>query len=105
MMPKKALFLTSKRIREYVIYLKEQERSAATIQKYTHDLRVLQGYLDGAAVTKAALIQWKQQLTDSHAPATVNTMLAAINSFLTFAGWRELSVKLRLARKSTVSCM
>ena len=29
----------------------------------------------------------------SHAPATVNSMLAAINGYLRFFGWGELQVK------------
>lgn len=52
-------------ISRYLIYLKEQERSAATIRKYAHDLRMLCGYLEGGELTKAALIDWKQELVDA----------------------------------------
>lgn len=99
-MPKKAPVLTPALIQKYVIHLKEQERSEATIQKYAHDLNVLCEYLDGAPVTKAALIEWKQQLIENHAPSTVNSMLAAINSFLAYAGWQTLAVKLLKIQKS-----
>ena len=99
-MAKKAPILTPALIRKYVIHLKEQERSPATIQKYTHDLNALCNHLNGEPVTKAALIIWKQQLAAAHAPATVNSMLAAINGFLAFIGWRDLTVKLLKIQKS-----
>jgi len=85
--------LTPGHIRRYALHLREQERAPATVQKYVRDLTALLDYLHGAPVTKAALIGWKEALTAAHAPATVNSMLAAINSFLAFMGWRELAVK------------
>ena len=91
--------LTQALIRKYAAYLREQERSAATIQKYTHDLTALCRDLNGAPMTKARLIEWKQRLTGQYAPASVNTMLAAVNGFLAFMGWRELTVRqLRVQR-------
>ena len=92
--------ITPARIQKYENYLKEQERSAATIQKYTHDLNALSAWLQGAPVTKAALIDWKQHLTDTQAPATVNGMLTAANCFFRFLGWKELSVKPLKLQKS-----
>lgn len=92
--------LTPSHIRRYVLHLREQERAPATIQKYLHDLTALLEYLDGAPVTKAALIGWKEALTADHAPATVNSMLAAVNGFLNFMGWRECAVKLLKIQKS-----
>ena len=86
--------LTHGHIRRYTAYLREQERAPATVQKYVHDLTALLEYLDGAPITKAALIAWKEELTAAHAPATVNSMLAAVNGFLAWAGWRECAVKL-----------
>lgn len=92
-MPKKKPLLAPALIQKYIVHLREQERSAATIQKYTHDLNVLCADLEGQPLTKAALIEWKQQLIAEYAPASVNSMLAAVNSFLSFMGWRELTVK------------
>lgn len=92
-MPKKTPLLTPALIQKYIVHLREQERSAATIQKYTHDLNGLCADLGGQPLTKAALIKWKQQLIAEYAPASVNSILAAVNSFLSFMGWRELTVK------------
>ena len=85
---------TAVHIRRYVLYLREQERAPATIQKYVHDLTALLDYLDGAPVTKAALIGWKEALAADHAPASINSMLAAVNGFLAWMGWGTLAVKL-----------
>lgn len=92
--------LTDARIEKYLSYLREQERSAATIQKYGHDLRALSGFLAGEPATKAALLDWKQRLTEAYAPATVNAMLTAVNGFFRFLGWKELPMKLLRLQKN-----
>ena len=92
-MRKKSYELTEQHIRRYALHLYEQERAAATIQKYLHDLAALRGFLDGGPLTKEALIAWKAGLAATHAPASVNSMLAAVNGFLAFMSWRELTVK------------
>ena len=92
--------LTQARIEKYLSYLREQERSPATIQKYGHDLKALSGFLAGKPVTKAALLEWKQQLVEACAPATVNAMLTAVNGFFRFQGWKELPVKLLRLQKN-----
>lgn len=92
--------LTLEMIQQYAVHLQEQERAGATIQKYLHDLTALRDFLDGGELTKAALIEWKKRLIEAHAPASVNSMLAAVNGFLSYMGWRELTVKLLKIQKS-----
>lgn len=99
-MPKKTPVLTPALIQAYITHLQEQERSAATIQKYTHDLNALCSWLNGTPLTKAVLIGWKGQLTETHAPSSVNSMLAAVNGFLSFMGWRQLTVRQLRIQKS-----
>lgn len=99
-MRRKDRCLTPTMIKNYVNHLKEEERSAATIEKYVRDLAALQTFLGDRPITKAELIDWKQQLTQTHAPSSVNSMLAAINSFLVFMNWRELNVKPLKIQKS-----
>lgn len=99
-MKQKSHTFTQKHIRRYAAHLREQERAPATIQKYVHDLTALLDYLHGAPVTKAALIAWKEELSDTYAPATVNSMLAAANGFFAFLGWRGLAVNPLKIQKS-----
>ena len=92
--------LTDARIERYLSHLREQERSPATIQKYAHDLKALSRWLMGEPATKAALLEWKQRLSESYAPATVNAMLTAVNGCFRFLGWKELPVKLLRLQKN-----
>ena len=80
-------------IRKYLTYLKEQERSKATLQKYTHDLYSLLEFLKDNVLSKVALIDWKQELIEKYTAASVNTKLAAVNGYLQFMGWYELQLK------------
>lgn len=85
--------ITEKYIEDYMIYLREQERSRATLLKYQHDLYALMDFQQGRDLTKTLLINWKEKLTGEYAPASVNAMLAALNGYLRFMGWMELTVK------------
>ena len=91
---------TANLLRRYVLHLREDERADSTIEKYVRDLEALGRHLAGRPVTKAALIGWKEELAQRHAPATVNSMIAAVNGFLRFMGWRECAVKLLNIQKS-----
>ena len=99
-MRKKSYALTPELIQNYLLYQEEQERSTATIQKYTHDLTELYLYLNGQPLNKFVLIGWKQKLTETYAPATVNSMLTAVNGYLSYMGWSELRVKLLKIQRS-----
>ena len=57
-MPKRQPAVTAALVERYLKHLREQERSAATLQKYAHDLKELCAYLQGAPLTKATLIAW-----------------------------------------------
>ena len=99
-MRKKSYTLTPELIQKYLVYQEEQERSTATIQKYAHDLNELYTFLRGQPLNKFVLIDWKQKLTETHAPATVNSMLTAVNGYLSYMGWPELRIKLLKIQKS-----
>ena len=92
-MAKKSLCLTVTLIQRYAGHLCDQERSAATIQKYAHDLTALSTFLDGRPMTKGLLLEWKEGLIGRYAPASVNAMLAAVNRFLTFLGRNDLRLR------------
>ena len=63
----------------YVCALREAERSGATIEKYARELRRFGVWLGGRAVTKETVIEYKAELAQRYAPASVNCMLAALN--------------------------
>ena len=80
-------------IGEFETFLRREERSANTVAKYIRDLRALFSYLDGREMDKDSLLSWKGYLMESYAPASVNSMLAAVNTFLDFAGLTGWKVK------------
>ena len=96
----KSYTITPDLIQDYLVYQEEQERSSATIQKYAHDLTDLYIYLNGQPLNKLVLIGWKQKLTETHAPTTVNSMLTAVNGYLSYMGWSELRIRLLKIQKS-----
>lgn len=92
--------LTTVDILCYATYLREQEKSKATVERYTFALKTLIEFLDGAELTKGRLIDWKESLAGTYAAASVNTMLAAVNGFLEFKHWDSLKVKPLKIQKS-----
>ena len=94
-------FITKQTMDRFYEYLIEEERSSGTIEKYIRDVRLLQSWLGPAPVTKENAARWKQELLQSgRAPSTVNSMLAAANTYFRFMGWDELKLKsIRLQRR------
>lgn len=96
--------LTAEQIAAYGRYLKQEERTPATLEKYLRDIRAFALWLDGRPVTKEAVTGWKERLLAEHrAPSTVNTALSALNGLFRFLGWegcraRFVKVQRRLFR-------
>lgn len=75
-------------------HLIQEEKSAATIEKYLRDIRAFYTFLDGRSICKAETIAYKHALKERYAPASVNSMLIALNSFLRFSGQESCCVRL-----------
>lgn len=74
------------RLMDFVAYLREEERSEGTIEKYLRDIRRYIHFA-GEKLNKTTLIGWKNQLIEEgYAPQTINSMLAAANSFMDYLG-------------------
>ena len=89
----KGHFLTSKEIERFRNYLREEEKSENTKEKYIRDVTAFSAFCDGT-ITKDTVIAYKQSLIDGgYAVRSINSMLASINSLFSFLGWYELRVK------------
>ena len=89
----KGHFLTSKEIERFRNYLREEEKSENTMEKYIRDVTAFSAFCDGT-ITKDTVIAYNQNLIDSgYAVRSINSMLASINSLFSFLGWYELRVK------------
>ncbi len=85
--------LRLKMMKEFEIHLREEERSAATVEKYMRDVRCFSEYAGGSDISKQTVLEYKNKLGASYAVSSANSMLAALNSFLRFCGWHDLCVK------------
>lgn len=92
--------MTEKEIVEFKNKLVENERSIATIQKYMRDVRVFATFAKEKLINKELAIEFKSYLSDQYAPASVNSMLAALNSFFKAKGWYDCMVKSLKIQKS-----
>lgn len=87
-------YLTIDIIDKFNLYLLNEERSKATIEKYNRDILVLYRFLCGKEVTKEQIIEYKQYLISSgYADCSINSMLAAINSLFQYLEWYDCRVK------------
>lgn len=93
--------LTEERIAAYGRDLATEERSHGTIENYLRHVRIFAAWLNGTPATKEQAAGWKEYLiSQGYAPTTINSMLAALNTFLRFIGLEDCRVRaLRVQRR------
>ena len=76
--------ISGSQIAAYGSYLRAEERSPGTVEKYLRDVRAFARWLGGRPVTKelAAAGGRSTCWTQGYAPVTINAMLTALNRFL-----------------------
>ena len=88
------LIITKERIDEFRNYLRLEEKSENTIEKYIRDIKAFWQYAGTQVITKELAIAYKENLlSDEYAVRSINSMIASINSFFTFAGCEYLKIK------------
>ena len=90
----KGKILTENQIAAFAVYLKSEEKSENTVEKYIRDVRAFSAYVGKAKITKETVIAYKNKLLcDNYAVRSINSMLASVNSLLSFLGRADLRVK------------
>lgn len=89
---KKRVICESK-IRQFEAYLRDAEKSEATIEKYMRDVGCFAEYVGQEDISKQIVLKYKSGLLESYAVSSANSMIAAVNSFMRFCGWHDLCVK------------
>ena len=85
--------ITNELIQKFKTHMIEEEKSAATLEKYVRDIVAFVAWLCGREIDKHIVLEYKAILKDTYAPASVNSILSSLNSFFTFNEWYELKVK------------
>lgn len=85
--------ITVELINQFKNYLVNEEKSQATLEKYIRDVTAFMMWLNGRNIDKTVVIEYKQTIIESYAPASANSMLSSINSFFTYMEWYDCKVK------------
>ena len=93
--------ITKELIKNFRRYLIEEEKAAATVEKYIRDINVFADWLGEKELDKETVLIYKENLTQNYAPASVNSVLSSLNSFFTFNEWYNLRVKNLKIQKQT----
>lgn len=98
----KRKILTSEQLGAFYHHLYREEKSQATVEKYRRDAERFCAFAAGAPVTRELAIAWKRQLLEAgYAAASVNSMLASINSLFDYLNWTDCRVRhLRCQRQT-----
>lgn len=92
--------ITSKSIKKFELYLINEEKAQATVEKYIRDLTAFSSWLGKNELSKEKVIEYKEFLKEKHANSSVNSVLASLNSFFAYNGLYKLKVKnLKIQRR------
>ncbi len=80
-------------IEDFAARLREDERSAATVEKYCREAARFAAWLEGREVNQVLALEYKAQLAESRTPAGVNGAVAALNKLFSFLGLEGCRLK------------
>ena len=80
-------------LKEFCGYLRNQERSERTIEKYIRDVRRFTEFAGGEELDKPLVLRFKESLRREMSPISANSVIAAVNCFLKFTGLSKLCVR------------
>ena len=89
-------------LKTFASRLRREDRSPGTVSKYLHDSMGFAAWLGGRKLTRETAAAWREHLVkEGYAPATINSMLSAVNCLLKFLGREDCKIKfLRVQRKT-----
>ena len=77
----------------FINFLRENEKSARTVEKYVRDIRHFLKFLNGREPNRALLLSYKSAIKEDYAVTSANSKIAAINSFFRFLKRDDLILK------------
>lgn len=85
--------ITNQMIREFENYLRSDEKSDNTIEKYLRDVRAFTIFAEAREISKSVVMEFKSTLVQNYEITSTNSMIAAVNTFLRFVGWMDCCIK------------
>ena len=93
-MKRKSVIIDRNALTEFRDYLQEKENSTATIEKYMRDIKKFIDFTgETREVSKEILLRYKEWLIEQYAVSSVNSMLVALNQFLSFLELGRMKLK------------
>ncbi len=81
------LHINTETLTQYRTYLADMEKSLATIDKYLRDIRTFLTWMgEDTTLSKERVIAYKAWLQEHYKTSSANSMLTALNCFLTYLG-------------------
>lgn len=74
-------------------HLTEEEKSAATIEKYMRDVRYFLSFAGDREIDKTLTIEYKSHLEQNYAIVSANSMIAALNCYLRYMGMDKYYIR------------
>ncbi len=85
--------ITNSMIGDFKNYLRSDEKSDNTIEKYLRDVKAFWEFVNSDEVSKAVVMEFKASLVENYEVSSANSMIAAVNAFLRFMGWIDCCIK------------
>ncbi len=94
--------ISQKQLTAYHKHLLQEEKSAATIEKYLRDVRTFMLFAAEKKITKELTVAYKKYLQEqNYAVRSINSMIASLNSLLLFIGRADCRVKTLRCQRQT----
>ncbi len=85
--------ITNSMIGDFGNYLRSDEKSKNTIEKYLRDVMAFTVFSEAREISKTVVMEFKASLVEKYEVASANSMIAAVNAFLRFMGWVDCCIK------------
>ena len=85
--------ITNLMIGDFENYLRSDEKSENTIEKYLRDIRTFCVFSGSREISKSVVMEFKASLVMNYEVTSANSMIAAVNAFLRFMGWMDCCIK------------
>ena len=85
--------ITNSMIGDFANYLRSDEKSDNTIEKYLRDVNAFTVFAEAREISKTVVMEFKASLVENYEVTSANSMIAAVNAFLRFMGWVDCCIK------------